>query len=566
MVLALSTPRIPTIRRAHLVVASAFVLFTASIIVIQLLIRPSQAYPPSLIPSQGAYLGSWVEPRGGESERAALQRVESHIGRKFDIYHTYTKWNMAIPSGMAMWAAQNGRFPMINWRAQRTSGSIISWSSIANGGEDAWIGERADAFKDFGYPVYLVFHHEPEDDLGAFGSPADYAAAFRHVVDVFNAHGVTNVAFVFNLVAFTFAPGAGYEADAFYPGDSYVDIVGADGYNWAPGRPGSAWAPFSQVFQNAYDFALAHGKPLMAVEYGVQEDPGDPSRKAQWFADALATIKSWPQFKALVYFDADKNYPWITDSSATSMAGYAAMAADPYLNGSGAVPTPTPIPTPAPPPPGSSGLVLKNTLDAGPQGAPIQAGGARRQAPFDSVGVTNGATLTYDRHHALGRFAAKHVLNPRSDSYYAWSGTRNNWFGRIYARLKALPVQNLRLIRAASDGDLRCSIDIMPWGVLQLNDQQNRPVVATSVAVNVRKWVRIEWRVDHVTGRVLIKLFNHPNSRKPTQVVRATPGSSIGSSSDHFQFGRSGNQPFGVTFWTDNPALSSKRYLGPAPD
>jgi hypothetical protein len=564
MVMDVSTPRNPNLRRSRLAGASAFVLIAASIIVVQLLATPSQAYPATLIPSQGAYLGSWVQPRGDESERTALQRVESQIGRKFDIYHTYAKWNMAIPSATSKWAAQNGRIPMINWSGQRTNGSVVSWSSIANGEQDAWIGECADAFRDFGYPVYLVFHHEPEDDQGAFGSPADYAAAFRHVVDMFNAHGVTNVAFVFNLVAFTFAPGAGLEADAFYPGDSYVDIVGADGYNWAPGRPGSSWTPFSQVFQNAYNFALAHGKPLMAVEYGVQEDPIDPSRKAQWFADALATIKAWPQFKGLIYFDADKNYSWITDSSAISMAGYAAMAADPYLNGSGALPTPSSIPTP--PQPGSSGPVLKNTLDAGPQGAPIQAGEGRRQAPFDTVGVTNGATLTYDRQRALGRFAAKHVLQPHSDSYYGWSGIRYDWFGRIYVRLEALPAQNLRLIRAASDGDLRCSIDIMPWGVLQLNDQQNRPVVATSVAVNVRKWVRIEWRVDHVTGRVLIKLFNHPNSRKPTQVVRATPGSSIGSSSDHFQFGRSGNQPFGVTFWTDNPALSSKRYLGPAPD
>ena len=562
MVLTSPTLRTPPLRRSHLAIASAFVLLAASIILVQLLATPSQAYPSTLIPSQGAYLGSWVQPRGDEGERAALQRVESQIGRKFDIYHTYSKWNMAIPSAMSKWAAQNGTIPMINWSAQRTNGGFVPWSSIANGEQDAWIGERADAFQTFAYPVYLVFHHEPEDDQGAFGSPADYAAAFRRVVDIFNAHGVTNVAFVFNLVAYTFAPSAGLEADAFYPGDSYVDIVGADGYNWAPGRPGSSWTPFSQVFQNAYNFALAHGKPLMAVEYGVQEDPIDPSRKAQWFADALATIKSWPQFKGLIYFDANKDYSWITDSSAISMAGYAAMAADPYLNGSGAPPNPSPTPTP--PQPGSSGPVLKNTLDSGPQGAPIQAAGVRRQAPFDTVGVTNVATLTYDRRNALGRFAAKHVLQPRSDSYYGWSGTRYDWFGRIYVRLKALPAQNLRLIRAASGGDLRCSIDIMPWGVLQLNDQENEPVVATTAAINLRRWVRIEWRVSHVTGRVVIKLFNHPNSRKPTQAVRATPGSSIGSSSDVFQFGRSGNQPFAVTFWTDNPGLSSKRYLGPA--
>ena len=207
-VMDVSTARNLNLRRSRLAIASALVLASASIIVVQLRATPSQAFPSTLIPSQGAYLGSWVAPRGDESERAALQRVESQIGRKFDIYHTYTKWNMAIPSATS-WAAQNGRIPMINWSAQRTDGSIVSWSSIANGEQDAWIGERADAFRNFGFPVYLVFHHEPEDDQGAFGSAADYAAAFRHVVDVFSNHGVTNVAFVWNLMSWTFDPASG---------------------------------------------------------------------------------------------------------------------------------------------------------------------------------------------------------------------------------------------------------------------------------------------------------------------------------------------------------------------
>ena len=48
-----------------------------------------------------------------------------------------------------------------------------------------------------------------------------------------------------------------------------------------------------------------------------------PGRKAQWITDALATAKTWPQLKGLIYFDEDKDYPWITDSSASSMASYA---------------------------------------------------------------------------------------------------------------------------------------------------------------------------------------------------------------------------------------------------
>ena len=56
-------------------------------------------------------------------------------------------------------------------------------ATIASGAEDAAIIARADAIKAFGYPMYLAFHHEPEDDLATFGTPADYAAAFRHIVE-----------------------------------------------------------------------------------------------------------------------------------------------------------------------------------------------------------------------------------------------------------------------------------------------------------------------------------------------------------------------------------------------
>ena len=69
----------------------------------------------------------------------------------------------------------------------------------------------------------------------------------------------------------------------------------------------------------------------MVVEFGAQEDPAVPGRKAQWLLDALATAKSWPSLKALIYFDVDKDgYLWVTDSSASAMAAYRQIALDPY--------------------------------------------------------------------------------------------------------------------------------------------------------------------------------------------------------------------------------------------
>ena len=231
----------------------------------------TNAPPAVLIPST-AYFGSRIEPRAGETQIDAVVRVESQIGRKFAIDHYYYQWTSSFPNSAQTRTVSQGRIPFINWK----SGG--SWAAIANGSQDATIISHANAIKSFGYPLYLTFHHEPEDDLATYGTPADFAGAFRRVVTVFRAQGVTNVAFVWNMMGWSFNPKSGRDANSFYPGDAYVDIVGSDGYNWYP-KPGAGWVTFQAVFTDTNAFAVAHNKPWMVVEYGVQEDPAVPGRK-----------------------------------------------------------------------------------------------------------------------------------------------------------------------------------------------------------------------------------------------------------------------------------------------
>ena len=164
-----------------------------------------------------------------------------------------------------------GRIPFVNWKAGGP------WAAIANGSQDATIIAHADAIKAFGYPMYLTFHHEPEDDLATYGTPQDFAAAFRHIVTVFRARGVTNVAFVWTMMGWSFNARSGRDANTYYPGDAYIDFVGSDGYNWYPMKPGSSWTSFQTIFTDTNAFAVAHNKPWMVVEFGVQ----DVSRRAR---------------------------------------------------------------------------------------------------------------------------------------------------------------------------------------------------------------------------------------------------------------------------------------------
>src|SRR4029079_5345638 len=125
------------------------------------LVRAGAAFPTALstqalFPSNGIYMGAFVGPRGGESQSDALVRVESQIGRKFAIDHYYYQWTDSFPNAAQASTVAQGRIPFINWKAG------ARWSTTPNGSQAATITARAEAIKNFGSPVYLSFHHEPE--------------------------------------------------------------------------------------------------------------------------------------------------------------------------------------------------------------------------------------------------------------------------------------------------------------------------------------------------------------------------------------------------------------------
>lgn len=500
-------------------------------------------YPAVLVPPSGAYLGAYVAPRSDGDPREAVTALEARIGRPLAIDHLYYRWDQAIPTAAEAWDAAVGRLPFINWSVRRSDGTAVPWRSIANGSQDAWIIDRADALKTFGSPLYLAFDHEPEADLGTSGTASEYAAAFRHIVTVFRSRGVTNVGFVWDMMTWTFDPRSGRDPDAFYPGDDYVDFIGLDGYDWYPDKPDAPWESFHDIFGDGNNFAFEHHKPWIAAETGALEDPDRPDRKAEWLRDIAATAKTWPLLKAVVYFDTVKDgFDWRTNSSVASDRGFAELANDVHMS---VIPDAT------------SQAPLANDLDAGPRGAPVVAHGAGAGDPFDAVVTTAGSTLAYDDRHAEGSFSARHDVTAGGNAYYAWTGYRSMWIGRLLVWLEGAPPESLRLVRGATDGLLRCALDIMPDRTLRWVDQHNDTIASTDTPIPRHGWVEIGWKVDHSTGMVTITLFGGADGASMQERVSSRPHRAIGPSINEVDIGRSGSLPFASTFWTDDPRLSS---------
>lgn len=286
----------------------------------------------SLAPSASAAptrLCMFAKPRSGETAITAIKNLESKIGRSFDMRHGYYRWGSSFPGAPENEDEKVGRIPIVDWIARTSDGTWVPWKEIASGLHDSVIEARADAIKAWGNTIYVSFHHEPENDPEA-GTPAEFAAAFRHVRHVFEHRGAFNVRWLLILMSSTFDSG---EADSFFAGAQYADYIGVDGYNWYPGVPRASWRSFETIFRAAHDWARGVGKPLFIAEAGVMEDPDYPMRKANWFRDALTTLKSWGDVAAFCYFHSNKTYPFWVDSSKAALDAYTEIARDPQLGG-----------------------------------------------------------------------------------------------------------------------------------------------------------------------------------------------------------------------------------------
>ncbi|HEY0190880.1 MAG TPA: hypothetical protein VGC42_07125 [Kofleriaceae bacterium] len=256
------------------------------------------------------------------AQEAALIALEGETGRTFDLDRIYHQWDTAVPGVREQWTLDAGRIPIVSFKAS----SDVPWPALARGDAEPRLAAIAAAYRALAAPVFCIFDQDPENSGGALGTPADFAAAYRHIVLAFRAAGATNVTWIFNLKS----PSYPHLADQYYPGDDVIDWLGASAYNFGVAS-GGRWVSFADLLTDFVAWATPHGKPLIVTEWASTEDPADPARKATWITDAARAVHDLPQIRAIsAYWSmVDGNR---FDSSPRSLAAFQAFAQDPYTH------------------------------------------------------------------------------------------------------------------------------------------------------------------------------------------------------------------------------------------
>ncbi len=295
------------------------------------LVGTSTSPTPAPTPTAPLALGAYIF--GAPQNAAQIDAFKNLVGATPAIVMWYEGWGSSAPSAfdpMSMNAvASRGAIPMVTWMPWDQTGGVdqpaFALRTIVAGSHDGYIRQWARDAAAWGKPMYLRFAHEMNGTWypwspGVNGNTsADYVAAWRHVHDIFQQEGATNVRWVWspNIVG----SGAGPFTD-MYPGDAYVDWVALDGYNWGPTQPYSVWRSVADLFGYSYDVLTSiTKKPVMIAETASTEVGGN---KADWITQGLLTDvpARLPRVRAVIWFNENKEQDWRVDSSAASLSAF----------------------------------------------------------------------------------------------------------------------------------------------------------------------------------------------------------------------------------------------------
>jgi endoglucanase len=154
-------------------------------------------------------------------------------------------------------------------------------------------------------PVSVRWGHEMETKDGQFiwsdWEPETYIAAYRRMIDICRVEAPD--------ANFIWSPVGQDNANEYYPGDDYVDLVGLSIFGLQPYEEATEGRSLSyqEVLEERYARVAGFGKPVVVAEVGFS---GSAEYVAEWDSSIRADQPDMPQLVGVVYFNQAEVYPW----------------------------------------------------------------------------------------------------------------------------------------------------------------------------------------------------------------------------------------------------------------
>lgn len=255
---------------------------------------------------------------------ASLTSFGNQLGVHFSSAKFYLDWSDGFNSNIARGFKNQGVIPEITWQPQDENGGI-SFDNVLAGNYDGYINQFASDVASFGSNIRISLAPEINGDWEPWGignagnNPENFKAFYRYVVEKFRTQGANNVDWILAYNTHYWGEPSSY-ADLF-PGDSYVDFTGLDGYNWGNTQSWSSWQSFSEIFRSSYnDLCSISGKKIIITEFASTEDGGS---KPQWILDMFRDVRSsFPRISGITWFNINKETDWRINSSSESLEAF----------------------------------------------------------------------------------------------------------------------------------------------------------------------------------------------------------------------------------------------------
>jgi hypothetical protein len=156
----------------------------------------------------------------------------------------------AFDAELTQWAieAKNTNIPLLAEFGTEVNGNWFPWNGQYNGaGETTGYG-----------------------DPNLYDGPERFRDAYRHLIDICNNNGATNITWFFHVDAYSEPDADWNKIDNYYPGDNYIDWLGVSIYG--PQESKEDYQEFSEILNDVYPtLSNLSNKPIAILEFAITE-------------------------------------------------------------------------------------------------------------------------------------------------------------------------------------------------------------------------------------------------------------------------------------------------------